>query len=132
MIFSVTSLSAKARFLLAQNFYSPFTDSAQNVGYLPRAFSMASAERAYYHLAPTLLGNEVTATLVTVEVIGKGDKGVEVFKCRSHSLKVFTSYLYLKTMGIFQKVQRFSRWTSMFYGIIGVIRYILPFHSAFN
>ena len=33
-------------------------------------------------------------------------------------------------MGFFQKVQRFSRWTSMFYGIIGVNRYIVPFTNA--
>lgn len=88
----------------------------------------ATAERAHYHLAPTLLGDEVTATLVTVEMVDEGDKGIEMFKCKSHSLKVFTSYLYLKTMEFFQKVQRFSRWTSMFYGIIGVIRYIIPFY----
>ena len=67
----------------------------------------ASAERADYHLAPTLLGDEVAAAPVVVEMVGEGDEGVEVFKRKSHSLKVFTSYLYLKTMGFFQKVQRF-------------------------
>ena len=67
----------------------------------------ASAEGADDNLAPTLLGDEVAATLVIVEMVGEGDEGVEVFKCKSHSLKVFTSYLYLKTMGFFQKVQRF-------------------------
>jgi hypothetical protein len=86
----------------------------------------ASAERANYHLAPTLFGDEITATLVVIEMVDEGDKGVEMFKCKSHSLKVFTSYLYLKTMGIFQKVQRFLRWTSVFYEIFGVIRYIVP------
>ena len=35
----------------------------------------ASAERAHYHLAPTLLGYEITATLVVVEMIDEGDKG---------------------------------------------------------
>ena len=39
----------------------------------------ASAERAYYHLAPTLLGYEITATLVVVEMIDEGDKGVKMF-----------------------------------------------------
>ncbi len=87
----------------------------------------AFAERPNNHLAPTLLGDEITATLVIVEVINERNKGNEMFKCKSHSLKVFTSYLYLKTMGIFQKVLRFSRWTSIFYGIIGVNRYIVPF-----
>ena len=43
----------------------------------------ASAERAHYHLTPTLLGNEITATLVIVEMIDEGDKGVEMFKCKS-------------------------------------------------
>ena len=51
----------------------------------------ASAEWAHYHLAPTLLGDEVTAASVVVEMVGEGDKGVEVFKCKSHSLKVFLS-----------------------------------------
>lgn len=34
----------------------------------------ASAERAHYHLAPTLLSNEITATLVVIEVMNEGDK----------------------------------------------------------
>lgn len=46
----------------------------------------ATAERAHYHLAPTLLGYEITATLVVVEMIDEGDKGVEVFKCKSVAL----------------------------------------------
>ena len=41
------------------------------------------------HLAPTLLGDEVTATLVTIEMVDEGDKGVEVFKCKSHSSRHF-------------------------------------------
>ena len=49
----------------------------------------ATAERAHYHLAPTLLGYEITATLVVVEMIDEGDKGVEVFKCKSHSSRYF-------------------------------------------
>ena len=49
----------------------------------------ASAERTYNHLTPPLLGNEVTATLVIVEVVDEGDKGVEVFKCKSHSPRYF-------------------------------------------
>jgi hypothetical protein len=53
----------------------------------------ASAKRAHYHLAPTLLGDEVTATLVVVEMIDEGDKGVKVFKCKSHS----SSYLHTYT-----------------------------------
>ena len=47
------------------------------------------AERAHYRLTPTLLGNEITATLVIVKMIGKGDKGVEMFKCKSHSSRCF-------------------------------------------
>ena len=47
------------------------------------------AERAHYRLTPTLLGNEITATLVIVKMIGKGDKGVEMFKCKSHSSRYF-------------------------------------------
>ena len=53
----------------------------------------ASAERAHYHLAPTLLGDEVTATLVVVEMVDEGDKGIEVFKCKSHSSRYF--YLFI-------------------------------------
>jgi len=53
----------------------------------------ASAERAHYHLSPTLLGDEIAATLVIVEMIDEGDKGIEVFKCKSHS----SSYLYTYT-----------------------------------
>ena len=53
----------------------------------------AAAERAYNHLTPPLLGNEVTATLVIVEVVDEGDKGVEVFKCKSHSPRYF--YLFI-------------------------------------
>ena len=49
----------------------------------------ATAERAHYHLTPTLLGNEITATLVIVEMIDEGDKGVEMFKCKSHSSRYF-------------------------------------------
>ena len=49
----------------------------------------ATAERAHYHFSPTLLGNEITATLVIVKMIGKGDKGVEMFKCKSHSSRYF-------------------------------------------
>lgn len=49
----------------------------------------ASAERAHYHLAPTLLGYEITANLVVVEMIDEGDKGVEMFKCKSHSPRYF-------------------------------------------
>ncbi len=45
----------------------------------------ASAERAHYHIAPTLLGYEIAATLVVVEMVDEGDEGVEVFKCKSHS-----------------------------------------------
>lgn len=30
-------------------------------------------------------------------------------------------------MEILQKVQRFSRWTSIFYELFGVIRYIVPY-----
>ena len=53
----------------------------------------ASAERAHYNLAPTLLGDEITATLIIVKMIDEGDKGVEVFKCKSHS----SSYLHAYT-----------------------------------
>lgn len=49
----------------------------------------AAAERAHYHLAPTLLGDEVTATLVVIEMLDEGDKGIEVFKCKSHSSRYF-------------------------------------------
>ena len=44
----------------------------------------ASAERTHYHLSPTLLGDEIAATLVIVKVIDEGDKGIEMFKCKSH------------------------------------------------
>jgi hypothetical protein len=53
----------------------------------------AAAERAHYHLTPTLLGDEITATLVVIEMIDEGDKGIEMFKCKSHS----SSYLYTYT-----------------------------------
>ena len=53
----------------------------------------ATAERAHYHLAPTLLGDEITATLVVIEMVDEGDKGIEVFKCKSHS----SSYLHTYT-----------------------------------
>ena len=49
----------------------------------------ASAERAYYNLAPTLLGDEVTATLIIVEMVDEGDKGIEMFKRKSHSSRYF-------------------------------------------
>ena len=49
----------------------------------------ATAERAHYHLAPTLLGYEITATLVVVEMIDEGDKGVKVLKCKSHIPRYF-------------------------------------------
>ena len=49
----------------------------------------ATAERAHNRLAPTLLGDEIAASLVAVEVVDEGDKGVEVFKCKSHSLRYF-------------------------------------------
>ena len=49
----------------------------------------AAAERAHHSLAPTLLGNEVAATLIIVEMIDEGDKGVEMFKCKSHSSRYF-------------------------------------------
>ena len=49
----------------------------------------ASAERAHYHLAPTLLGDEVTATLIIVEMVDEGDKGIEMFKRKSHSSRYF-------------------------------------------
>jgi hypothetical protein len=49
----------------------------------------ATAERAHYHVAPTLLGNEITATLVVIEMVDEGDKGIEVFKCKSHSSRYF-------------------------------------------
>ena len=49
----------------------------------------ASAERTHYHLSPTLLGDEIAATLIIVKMIDKGDKGVEMFKCKSHSPRYF-------------------------------------------
>jgi hypothetical protein len=53
----------------------------------------ASAERAHYHLAPTLLGDEIAATLVVVEMVDEGDEGIEMFKCKSHSSRYF--YLFI-------------------------------------
>ena len=53
----------------------------------------ASAERAHYHLAPTLLGDEVTATLVVVEMVDEGDKGIEMFNRKFHSSRYF--YLFI-------------------------------------
>ena len=53
----------------------------------------ATAERTHYHLSPTLLGDEIAAALVIVEMIDEGDKGVEMFKCKSHSSRYF--YLFI-------------------------------------
>ena len=53
----------------------------------------AAAERAHHSLAPTLLGNEIAATLVAVEMVDERDEGVEVFKCKSHSSSCLT-YTY--------------------------------------
>lgn len=39
----------------------------------------ATAMGADNDLTPTLLGYEITATLVVVEMIDEGDKGIEVF-----------------------------------------------------
>ena len=39
----------------------------------------ATAMGADNDLTPTLLGYEITATLVIVEMIDEGDKGIEVF-----------------------------------------------------
>jgi len=66
----------------------------------------AAAERADNRLAPTLLGNEVTATLVVVEVVDEGDKGVEMFKCKSHSSRYFY-LLILENYGILTKSPAF-------------------------
>ena len=49
--------------------------------------------RAHYHLAPTLLGDEVTTTLVVVEMVDEGDEGIAMFKCKSHSSRYF--YLFI-------------------------------------
>ena len=84
-----------------------------------------AAERAYNHLAPTLLGDEVTATLVAVEMVNEGDKGIEMFKCKSHSSR-YLHLLILENYGNLAKSPDFFAWTSTFYGIIGVIRYIVP------
>ena len=53
----------------------------------------ASAEWAHYCLAPTLLSDEIAATLVIVEMVNEGDEGIEMFKCKSHS----SSYLHTYT-----------------------------------
>jgi len=53
----------------------------------------SSAERAHYHLAPTLLGDKIAATPVIVEMVDERDKGVEMFKCKSYG----SSYLYTYT-----------------------------------
>ena len=39
---------------------------------------LTTTERTRYLTMPTLLCNEVTATLVRVEVVSEGDEGVEV------------------------------------------------------
>lgn len=52
----------------------------------------ASTERANYHLTPSLLSDEVTATLVIVEMVDEGDKGIEMFKCKSHSSRYLHTY----------------------------------------
>lgn len=49
----------------------------------------ASTERAYNGFAPALLGDEITATPVVIEMVDKGDKGIEMFKCKSHSSRYF-------------------------------------------
>ena len=41
------------------------------------------------HLAPTLFGDEIAATLVVAEMVYEGNKGIEMFKCKSHSSRYF-------------------------------------------
>ena len=48
-----------------------------------------AAVRTNNHLTPTLCGNEITAALVAVEVADEGDKGVKMFKFKSHSSGTF-------------------------------------------
>ena len=45
------------------------------------------------NLAPALLSNEITATLVAIEVVSEGDKGIKVLKCKFHSSRYF--YLFI-------------------------------------
>ena len=45
------------------------------------------------HLAPALLCDKVTATLVTIEMVGEGDKGIKVLKCKSHSSRYFYVFI---------------------------------------
>ena len=42
-----------------------------------------------YHLAPTLFCDEIAATLVVIEMADERDKGIEMFKCKSHSSRYF-------------------------------------------
>ena len=50
-----------------------------------------AAVRTDNHFTPTLCGNEITATLVAVEVADEGDKGIKMFKFKSHSSGIFYS-----------------------------------------
>ena len=68
----------------------------------------AAAERAHHSFSPTLLGNKVAATLVIVKVIDEGDKGVEVFKCKSHSSR-YLHLLILENYEILSKKSRLFR-----------------------
>ena len=43
-----------------------------------------ATERAYNDFTPSLFSDEITATLFTVEVIDKRDKGIEMFKFKFH------------------------------------------------
>lgn len=56
---------------------------------------LASAERSNHLTVPTLLCDEVTATLVRVEVVSERDKGVEVLKFKFHRLSLRFFYILI-------------------------------------
>lgn len=58
-------------------------------------YVLASTERANHFTVPTLLSDEVTATLVRVEVVSEGDKGVEVLKFKIHRLSLRFLYILI-------------------------------------
>jgi hypothetical protein len=45
-----------------------------------------TTERADNHLMPSLFSNEIPTSFIIVKMIGKGNKGIKVFKFKFHSL----------------------------------------------
>ena len=58
-------------------------------------YVLTSAEGTNHLTVPTLLCDEVTATLVRVEVVSEGDEGVEVLKLKFHRLSLRFFYILI-------------------------------------